>query len=36
MATHLPNPNQAVLNIRKIEDYCLSPSHPVAATKLGY
>src|SRR5712672_2034029 len=28
MATFLPNPDQAVLDIRKIEDYCLNPSHP--------
>lgn len=28
MTTNLPNPNEAVLDIRKIEDYCLSPSHP--------
>jgi hypothetical protein len=26
--SHLPNRNEAVLDIRKIEDYCLSPSHP--------
>ena len=28
MATHLPNPDLAILDIRKIEDYCLNPSHP--------
>ena len=28
MTTHLPNRNEAVLDIRKIEDYCLNPSHP--------
>jgi len=28
MTTRLPNPNEAVLDIRKLEDYCLSPSHP--------
>jgi hypothetical protein len=28
MITYLPNRNEAVLDIRKIEDYCLSPSHP--------
>jgi hypothetical protein len=28
MTTHLPGRNEAVLDIRKIEDYCLSPSHP--------
>ena len=28
MTTYLPNRNEAVLDIRKIEDYCLSPSHP--------
>jgi hypothetical protein len=26
--TRLPNGDQAVLDIRKIEDYCLSPDHP--------
>jgi hypothetical protein len=26
--SHLPNGHEAVLDIRKIEDYCLSPSHP--------
>jgi hypothetical protein len=28
MMTALPNADQAVLDIRKIEDYCLNPSHP--------
>jgi hypothetical protein len=28
MTTYLPNSSQAVLDIRKIEDYCLSPLHP--------
>jgi len=28
MATHLPNGDRAILDIRKLEDYCLSPSHP--------
>jgi hypothetical protein len=28
MTTFLPNRDQAVLDIRKIEDYCLSPAHP--------
>lgn len=28
MATFLPNPDQAVLDIRKIEDYCRNPLHP--------
>jgi hypothetical protein len=28
MTTHPPNWNEAVLDLRKIEDYCLSPSHP--------
>jgi hypothetical protein len=28
MATFLPNSDQAVLDIRKIEDYCLNPLHP--------
>ena len=28
MTTHLPGGDKAVLDIRKIEDYCLSPIHP--------
>jgi hypothetical protein len=28
MTTRLPNSDQATLDIRKIEDYCLDPSHP--------
>jgi len=28
MTTRLPNSDEAVLDIRKIEDYCLSASHP--------
>ncbi len=28
MTTHLPNGYRAILDIRKLEDYCLSPSHP--------
>ena len=28
MTTRLPLGNEAVLDIRKIEDYCLSPMHP--------
>lgn len=28
MATRLPNSNEASIDIRKIEDYCLNPSHP--------
>jgi hypothetical protein len=28
MATHLPSGDRAILDIRKLEDYCLSPSHP--------
>jgi hypothetical protein len=28
MTTRLPHGDEAILNIRKIEDYCLSPSHP--------
>jgi len=28
MARHLPHSEEAILDIRKIEDYCLSPSHP--------
>ncbi len=25
---HVPNANRAILDLRKIEDYCLSPAHP--------
>ena len=28
MTTRLPQGNKAILDIRKIEDYCLSPTHP--------
>lgn len=28
MTTLLPNSDEAILDVRKIEDYCLSPSHP--------
>jgi hypothetical protein len=28
MNTRLPRGDEAILDIRKIEDYCLSPSHP--------
>ncbi|WP_433996152.1 DUF6883 domain-containing protein [Bradyrhizobium lablabi] len=28
MPTYLPNGAQAVVDIRKLEDYCLNPSHP--------
>ena len=28
MTTHLPHGDLAILDIRKIGDYCLSPSHP--------
>jgi hypothetical protein len=28
MTTPLPNGHRAVLDIRKVEDYCLSPAHP--------
>ena len=28
MTTHLPNGDRAILDIRKLEDYCLSTSHP--------
>jgi hypothetical protein len=28
MTTHLPHSHEAILDIRKIEDYCLSSSHP--------
>jgi hypothetical protein len=28
MTTRLPHGDKAILGIRKIEDYCMSPSHP--------
>jgi hypothetical protein len=28
MTTYLPNSDEAILDIRKIEDYCLNLSHP--------
>jgi hypothetical protein len=28
MVTHLPHGDRAILDVRKLEDYCLSPSHP--------
>jgi len=28
MTTRLPHGDEAILDVRKIEDYCLSPSHP--------
>jgi hypothetical protein len=28
MTTHLPNGERAILDIGKLEDYCLSPTHP--------
>jgi hypothetical protein len=28
MTTRLPHGDEAILDIRKIKDYCLSPSHP--------
>lgn len=28
MTQRLPNGGQAILDMRKIEDYCLAPSHP--------
>jgi hypothetical protein len=28
MTTRLPHADEAVLDIRKLQDYCLSPSHP--------
>src|SRR5258708_19849539 len=28
MTTRLPHGDEAILDIRKIADYCLSPSHP--------
>ena len=33
MTTRLPNGGQAVLDIRKIEDYCLNPGHPLGRHK---
>jgi hypothetical protein len=33
LATGLPNGGQAVLDIRKIEDYCLNPGHPLGRHK---
>jgi hypothetical protein len=31
MTKHLPHSEQAILDIRKIEGYCLNPSHPSVA-----
>jgi hypothetical protein len=28
MLTHLPNGDRAIVDIRKLTDYCLNPSHP--------
>src|ERR1700704_3478961 len=28
MTKHLPHSEQAILDIRKVEGYCLNPSHP--------
>jgi Domain of unknown function (DUF6883) len=28
MTTRLPHGDEAIIAIRKIEDYCLNPSHP--------
>ncbi len=28
MMTRLPHGDEAILDIRKVEDYCMSPSHP--------
>jgi hypothetical protein len=28
MTMRLPHSDEAILDIRKIEDYCMSPSHP--------
>jgi hypothetical protein len=28
MTTRLPHSDEVILDLRKIEDYCLSPSHP--------
>ena len=33
MTTFLPNGGHAVLDIRKLEDYCLNPTHPVGRHK---
>lgn len=32
----LPNSERAILDIRKIEDYCLNPEHRAAGTRRGY
>jgi hypothetical protein len=36
MTPRLPHSDGAILDIRKIEDYCLSPSHRAVGTRLGY
>jgi hypothetical protein len=28
MTTRLPNGDEAIVDVRKVEDYCLSPSYP--------
>jgi hypothetical protein len=28
MTNRLPQSDEAILDVRKIEDYCLNPSHP--------
>ena len=28
MVTYLPNGDRAIVDIRKLADYCLNPSHP--------
>jgi hypothetical protein len=33
LTTRLPNGGRAVLDVRKIEDYCLNPAHPVGRHK---
>lgn len=33
MSTRLPNGDRATLDLRKIEDYCLNPDHPVGRNK---
>jgi hypothetical protein len=35
MTPRLPHGDEAILDIRKIEDYCLSPSHPRGRHKVG-
>ena len=36
MTKRLPHGDQAILDMRKIEDYCLNPLHPRGRHKAGY